>query len=456
MTTLQEVRARFARDQGLPFADSLSERSIRDALNEHGVQYRDRLFSPVTTIWGFLSQVLSADHSCRDTVARVLAHRAASGLAPCSPNTASYCNARARLPTAVLRTLARRTAQQLQDGLPESWQWNRRRVFIADGSHVSMPDTEENQARYPQPPQQQPGLGFPLARIAVLLSLATGACHDLAMAPYTGKGTGETTLLRQMYGALRPGDVVVADALFDNYFVACELRQRGIDLVARVQAERVGSRTVERRPDGDIIVWQRPNKPRRMTGEQYRRYPESLTMRQVSVDARDRNNRAEQFKIITTILDASIDGGQIGALYERRWDGEVDLRSIQVTMQMDILRCKTPEMVHKEVWAHLLAYNLLRTVMAVAAHERHVEPRAISFKGAKQVVTAFAPKLEAAPPEQRAGLVAAMLKAVAYHRVGDRPGRWEPRARKRRPKPGKRLTQPRRVAKLAHNRAKWY
>jgi len=456
MTTLQEVRARFARDQGLPFADSLSERSIRDALNEHGVQYRDRLFSPVTTIWGFLSQVLSADHSCRDTVARVLAHRAASGLAPCSPNTASYCNARARLPTAVLRTLARRTAQQLQDGLPESWQWNRRRVFIADGSHVSMPDTEENQARYPQPPQQQPGLGFPLARIAVLLSLATGACHDLAMAPYTGKGTGETTLLRQMYGALRPGDVVVADALFDNYFVACELRQRGIDLVARVQAERVGSRTVERRPDGDLIVWQRPNKPRGMTGEQYRRYPESLTMRQVSVDARDRNNRAEQFKIITTILDASIDGGQIGALYERRWDGEVDLRSIQVTMQMDILRCKTPEMVHKEVWAHLLAYNLLRTVMAVAAHERHVEPRAISFKGAKQVVTAFAPKLEAAPPEQRAGLVAALLKAVAYHRVGDRPGRWEPRARKRRPKPGKRLTQPRRIAKLARNRAKWY
>ena len=456
MTTLQEVRARFARDQGLPFADSLSERSIRDALHEHGVQYRDRLFSPVTTIWGFLSQVLSEDHSCRDTVARVLAHRAASGLAPCSPNTASYCNARARLPTAVLRTLARRTAQQLQDGLPESWQWNRRRVFIADGSHVSMPDTEENQARYPQPPQQQPGLGFPLARIAVLLSLATGACHDLAMAPYTGKGTGETTLLRQMYGALRPGDVVVADALFDNYFVACELRQRGIDLVARVQAERVGSRTVERRPDGDIIVWQRPNKPRRMTGEQYRRYPESLTMRQVSVDARDRNNRAEQFKIITTILDASIDGGQIGALYERRWDGEVDLRSIQVTMQMDILRCQTPEMVHKEVWVHLLASNLLRTVMAVAAHERHVEPRAISFKGAKQVVTAFAPKLEAARPQQRARLVDAMLKAVAYHRVGDRPGRWEPRARKRRPRPGKRLTQPRRVAKLAHNRAKWY
>jgi hypothetical protein len=456
MTTLEEVRARFARDQGLPFADSLSEISILDALDAHGVQYRDRLFSPFTTIWGFLSQVLSADHSCRDAVSRIIAHRAASGLASCSPHTTSYCNARARLPTAVLRTLARRTAQQLQAGTPDGWKWNGRSVFIADGSHVSMPDTPQNQAGYPQPVVQQDGIGFPLARVAVLLSLATGACHDLAMAPYAGKGTGETTLLRRMYDALSPGDVVVADALFDNYFLACELRQRGIELVARVQAERVGSRALESRPDGDLILWRRPNKPHGMKGEHYRSYPESLTMRQVSVDARGRNNRAEQFQVVTTILDASIGGGQIGQLYERRWDGEVDIRSIKSTMQMDILRCKTPAMVEKEIWAHLLAYNLLRAVMAVAASARDVEPRAISFKGAKQAVTAFAPKLEAARPQQRAGLVEALLQVVAYHRVGDRPGRWEPRARKRRPKPSKRLNQPRHVAKLAPNRAKWY
>jgi hypothetical protein len=193
-----------------------------------------------------------------------------------------------------------------------------------------------------------------------------------------------------------------------------------------------------------------------MTGEQYRRYPESLTMRQVSVDARGKDNRAEQFKVVTTILDPSIDGGQIGGLYERRWDGEVDIRSIKSTMKMDILRCKTPEMVEKEIWVYLLAYNLLRTVMAVAASANGVEPREISFKGAKQALMAFAPKLEAARPRQRARLVDAMLKAVAYHRVGDRPGRWEPRARKRRPKPTKRLNQPRRVAKLEQNRAKWY
>src|SRR5213078_2537771 len=133
----------------------------------------------------------------------------------------------------------------------EEWKWNGRDVYIADGSHVSMPDTPENQASYPQPVVQRPGIGFPLARVAVLLSLATGACHDLAIAPYAGKGTGETTLLRRMYDALSPGDVVVADALFDDYFLVCELRDRGIDLVARAQYERVGSQTLRSGPDGD-------------------------------------------------------------------------------------------------------------------------------------------------------------------------------------------------------------
>src|SRR5262249_23490461 len=207
-TSLHRLRARFVRNDGLPFADVLTEARIHDALAEHGVRYRDRVFSPVTTLWGFLSQVLSDDHSCRDAVTRIIARRAASGLATCSPNTASYCNARGRLPTAVLGTLAKRTARELQAAAAEGWKWNGRSVFIADGSHVSMPDTPENQAAYPQPPQQEPGLGFPLARVAVLLSLATGACHDLAIAAYAGKGTGATTLFAATYGPLAPGDVL--------------------------------------------------------------------------------------------------------------------------------------------------------------------------------------------------------------------------------------------------------
>lgn len=456
MSSLDAVRARFARNEGLPFADILTEANIRDVLKEHGVQYRDRVFSPVTTIWGFLSQVLSEDHSCRDTVSRIIAHRAATGITVCSPNTASYCNARSRVPTSVLSTLAKRTAEELQTSIDAPWKWNGRSVFIVDGTHVSMPDTAENQAVYPQPPTQQRGLGFPLARITVTLSLATGACHDLAIAPYQGKGTGEKTLFRRMYDVLKPGDVVLVDALFDDYFIACELRNRHVDIVARVQHERTGSRTAETRPDGDIIIWQRPNKPHGMTGEQYRTYPKQLMMRQVTVDACDQNNRVQQFKVVTTILDLSIDGEQIGDLFERRWEGEVDIRSIKSTMQMDILRCKTPEMVHKEIWTHLLAYNLLRTVMAVAAKENDIEPRKVSFKGAKQALMAFAPKIEAARPENRGPLIDAMLTIIAYHHVGDRPGRWEPRACKRRPKPATRLTQPRHTAKLPKNRSKWF
>jgi DDE family transposase len=456
MSSLDAVRARFARNEGLPFADVLTEANIREVLNDHGVPYRNRVFSPVTTIWGFLSQVLSEDHSCRDAVSRIIAHRAANGITVCSPNTASYCNARSRIPTSVLSTLARRTAEELQTSVDDQWKWNGCSVFILDGSSVSMPDTPENQAMYPQPPQQAAGIGFPLARIAVLLSLATGACHDLAIAPYEGKGTGETSLFRRMYDTLKPGDVVLADALFDDYFIACELRNRGIDLVAHAQYERTGSCVAESRPDDDILAWQRPNKPRGMAGEQYRSYPKQLLMRQVTVDARDKNNRVQQFKVVTTILTPSIDGKQIGALYEHRWEGEVDIRSIKCTMQMDILRCKTPDMVHKEIWTHLLAYNLLRTVMAVAANENDIEPRKLSFKGAKQALTAFAPKIEAAQPEDRGSLIDAMLTTIAYHRVGDRPGRWEPRARKRRPKPAARLTQPRHIAKLPHNRSKWF
>jgi len=456
MPSLDAVRARFARNEGLPFADILTEASIRGVLHEHGVKYRDRVYNPVTTIWGFLSQVLSEDHSCRDTVSRIIAHRAANGLPVCSPNTASYCDARSRLFTGVVSTLARRTAKELQTSAPDQWKWNGRSVFIVDGSSVSMPDTAKNQAMYPQPPTQQPGLGFPLARIAVLLSLATGACHDLAIAPYQGKGTGETNLFRRMYDTLQPGDVAVGDALFDDYFIACELCQRDIDLVARAQYVRTGSRMAQSGDDDDLLVWQRPNKPRGMTGKQYRSYPKTLIMRQVTVDARDKNNRVTQFKVVTTILDQSIDGKQIGDLFERRWQGEVDIRSIKATMQMDILRCKTPDMVHKEIWTHLLAYNLLRTVMAVAANEVDIEPRQVSFKGAKQALNAFAPKIEAARPENRAALIDAMLTTIAYHRVGNRPGRWEPRARKRRPKPAARLTQPRRMAKLPHNRSKWF
>jgi hypothetical protein len=182
MTSLDAVRARFARNEGLAVADILTEANIQNVLDKHDVTFRDRVFNPITTIWGFLSQVLSEDHSCRDAVSRIIAHRVAGGKAVCSPNMASYCTARSRIPEGVLRTLAMETAEELQASISDEWKWNDRSVFIVDGSHVSMPDTPENQEVYPQPTNQEPGLGFPLARITVALSLATGACHDLEIA----------------------------------------------------------------------------------------------------------------------------------------------------------------------------------------------------------------------------------------------------------------------------------
>src|SRR5262249_47491924 len=207
---------------------------------------------------------------------------------------------------------------------------------------------------------------------------------------------------------------------------------------------------------GGAVLGGGQNGPGGVPGGKYRHYPDVLLMRQVSVDARDKENRAERFQVVTTILDASIDGGQIGDLYERRWEGEVDIRSIKSVMQMDVLRCQSPEMVEKEIGAHLLAYNLLRTAMAVAAAEVGIAPREVSFKGAKQAVTAFAPKLEAARPEHRPALSDAPVAVFAYRRVGDRPGRWEPRATKRRPKHGARLTQPRAEARRPGNRSTWF
>jgi hypothetical protein len=287
--------------------------------------------------------------------------------------------------------------------------------------------------------------------------LATGACHDLAIAPYTGKGTGEINLLRKMYVSLNAGDVLVGDALFDNYFIVSELLQRGIQVVFRVQHQRTSAWVKKRYSKDDaVFVWTRPPRRRSMSRRRFKQYPEQLEIRQVSVDARDRDNRPTEFQVFTTFLNEEISSEEIGNLFERRWEGEVDIRSIKQTLQMDILRCKTPGMVRKEIWVHLLAYNLLRTVMAVAADEENIHPRKISFKGAKQTVTAFAPKIEAAMPQNRPALIEEMLKLIAYHRVGDRPGRWEPRAVKRRPNRHDRLTYARELAKLPKNRPRWY
>ena len=274
--------------------------------------------------------------------------------------------------TGVLSTLAKRTAEELQKSIADQWKWNGRSVFIVDGSSVSMPDTPKNQHLYPQPPTQAPGIGFPLAHITVLLSLATGACHDLEMAPYQGKGTGEKSLFRP---CMTPS---VLGMLFSPMRCSTTTSSCGNYSNARstswlVFSTRRGHSDRGKQPRGGHRCLAPSQQTTRHGGSDIPQLPEELR-HAIGIRGCSRQEQpCQQFKVLTTMLNVSVDAQQIGDLFERRWEGEVDIRSIKCTMQMEILRCKTPEMVHKEIWTHLLAYNLLRTVMSVAAEDHDTE-----------------------------------------------------------------------------------
>jgi hypothetical protein len=446
------LRRQFLQAGGLPFTDLLTEEAIGEALATVG-GWLDRVFSPLVTLWVFLGQVLSADHSCRAAVARLIAHRVGRGQEPCSAHTGAYCQARKRLPERFFSDAALRTGRALDARAEERWLWKRRRVYIYDGSSVTMPDTPANQAAYPQPVAQRPGLGFPLARIAAVFSLAGGAVVGLGICRYAGKGQSELGMLRKLLDLFRPGDVVLADRLMCAWIEMAMLKQRGVDSVCRLSAHRgFDFRRGRRLGRGDHVVeWARPVSSRTIDRESLAALPESLAVRECRVTVERPGFRVKTLIIATTLLDAGeYPKEELASLYRARWNAELDLRSLKQTLQMDILRCKTPELVRKELWAHILAYNLIRAVMAQAAVRHGVEPRSISFKGAAQVLEAFGPVIGLQgedDAESLGGIYGRLLDAVAAHRVGDRPDRVEPRKRKRRPKPYDRLMKPRHETK---------
>jgi hypothetical protein len=436
---VQFLRRQFLQDGDLPFTNVLTEEVIAQALATL-TGWLDRVFSPLVTLWVFLGQVLSADHSCRAAVARLLAHRLARGQAPCSAETGAYCQARKRLPESFFAEVARHTGQALDARADPQWLWKRRRVYIYDGSSVSMPDTPKNQAEYPQPDTQKPGLGFPLARIAAVFSLACGAVLDVGLSRYAGKGQSELGLLRTLWDLFRPGDVLLADRLMCAWAEMVMLKQRGVDSVCRLTSHRTADfRRGKRLGLGDhLIKWAKPGKPRSLDRQTYEALPEFLMVRECRVRVEQPGFRVQSLIIATTLLDAGeFTKDDLATLYRARWQAELDLRSLKETMQMRVLRCKAPELVRKELWTHILAYNLIRTIIAQAANKHGLEPRSISFKGAIQTLEAFQPVIAlraSDDAECRSGLYQQMLDAIATHRVADRPDRVEPRLRKRRPK----------------------
>jgi hypothetical protein len=450
---VRRLRDDLAQAPGLPFADLLPAEQVEQALREEHVSFYNRLFSPLVTLWVFLSQVLDPDGSCRAAVARFRAGRAARRLPPCSSDTSAYCKARGRLPEGVLTRLTRGTGRRVQDEAPPPWRWEGRTVKVVDGSTVSMPDTPENQAAYPQSPSQQPGLGFPIARLVVLFSLAVGTVLDAALGRYQGKQTGEPALFRTLHGNLEEGDILLADRCYSSYWELALLRQRGADLVSRLhQRRRADFRTGRRLGREDhVVTWAKPRRPEWMDEASYAALPDRLEVRAVRVRVCQAGFRTRVLVAVTTLLDSTaFPRTDIAVLYRVRWLAELDLRALKQTLPMDVLRCQSPELVRKEVWAHLLAYNLVRGLMAQAAREAKVLPVQLSFKGAVQAVNAFAAVWQAARPRDREEVCRRLRAAVAAHRVGHRPNRHEPRARKRRPKEYPLLKHPRcKARKLA-------
>jgi hypothetical protein len=444
------LRRQFLQDGDLPFSDVLSEVIVAQALTAVGVCWTDRIYSPLVTLWVFLGQVLSADSSCRAAVARLIAHRLSQGQSPCSAETGAYCQARKRLPEKFFSTVACLVGRALEAKVDRRWLWKGRRVYMFDGSTVTMPDTSENQQAYPQVYNQKPGLGFPIARIGAITSLSCGAIVNLGICRYAGKGEGEVSLLRRLWDVLQTGDVLLTDRLMANWTNILWLQQRGVELVSRLnKANRKSDfRRGERLGDDDHLVrWLKPTSIRSLNRQTHKLLPEYITVRETRVRVAQPGFRTKVIVVVTTLLDPrQTTKEDLATLYRARWNNELDLRSIKSTMQMRDLRCKTPELVRKEIWTHVLAYNLIRTIIAQAAAKHGILPRSISFKGTIQTLEAFQPLIElqaAHDNAHRLRLYHNLLNVIATHRVADRPDRYEPRVKKHRRNHYGWLTKPR-------------
>ena len=477
-------------DPELPFPSAFSREAIDRAFRDEGIDFgghKDAVYTPQLILWALLSQALShgVQRSCKAAVHRVIVLCLLCGLRPPSPDTGAYCRARAKVTPGVLKRLALQMAEAVEEEMPEGWLWLGRRARWVDGTTVLAPDTPDNQKAWPQSASQQQGLGFPLLRMVLVGSLASGMIHGLAVGPHKGKETGETALLRELFDCFREGDVLVADSYYGSYLMIALLLQRGVDVVMKLHHLREFDWSKGRRlgPGEMLVTWARPARPEWMDEATYQSLPEKLTLRLAQVRVSVPGFRVEEYVIATTLtnpreypLEALAD------LYFWRWHGELDIRQIKCALHVDDLRCKTPEMIQQELWAHALAYNLVRLRMAQAAlsgglagmaglggewganvwarlgrrgeglaalagQRRGESPvRYLSF------ATALANTKEmwligcVGPPKRRGLLARASLLMIASGRLPDRPFRVEPRAIKRRPKPHRLLKKPRRQA----------
>ena len=362
---------------------------------------------------------------------------------PPSPDSGEYCRARHKLNAEVLRQLVCGIAEKMSYLNPDHWLWQGKEVKLVDGFTFTMPDTPENQKEFPQSKAQEPGVGFPIARACAVLSLATACIHDVAIGPYAGKETGETALLRKVLDSFQPGDVMLADRYFCSFFMLALLKSRGMDVCMRLhQLRQIDYSKVKWLGNNDYIdTWHRPPKAKWMSQELYDSIPEQMEIRIVTFDATT-DHQTEPLNVVTTLLDhEKYPAKEIGKLYGYRWHAELDIFSIKQSLNLDHLRCKSPDMIRREFWTTLLAYNMVRVVCAQAASVHDKLPRQMSFTIACNTLLSQ----WLMPPDEsiRQALGKHNLFQIACNEVGNRPGRIEPRVIKRRPKSYQLMTKPR-------------
>jgi len=398
-------------------------------------EHRERLFPPTVALSMFLSQVMSAEGSCQNAVNEAVVGQLLSGIDPASVNTSGYCQARGRLPLDMVAQLARLAGALLNEHTPRQWLWRGRHVKLVDGTTVSMPDTPDNQACFPQHEQQAPGVGFPLARLVAVISLSNGALLGSAMGAYQGKGTGEHGLFRQIKDGFVKGDVMLADRYFCSYFLIAEMIEREVDVLF----EQHGARHTDFRRGkhkgvrDHQVRWSKPlARPDWMSEEEYHAHPDTITVREVKV--------GKKILVTTLLSPRKTPKAMLGDLYWQRWQVELDLRNIKTTLGMEYLSCHSPAMCKKEVWVYFLAYNLIRLLMAQAASLAKVLPRHLSFKHTLQIWMSWSQRQFLSAVQE---CTESLFRLIAQIRVGDRPGRTEPRMVKRRPKPYPLLKKPR-------------
>jgi len=422
-----------------------------------GAQSRRRLFSKENTFWGFFTQVLNADSGCSEVVRKFHAFAASRSMDRPSSSTSGYCQARQKFKESDLESILTHTTRQLVQR-DSGKDLQERRVVVVDGTGMSMPDTAENQQIWPQTTQQNPGCGFPQAYMCACFNLETGALLSYELG---NKKSHELLLLRDQWDTFEAGDIFLGDKGFCSYYDVSKFKDQGVDSVITLarRAPVTANSADQVLGDGDLLIhWPKPkwNKHLSYGKTEWEALPERLTLRQIKVDVQEPGYRTKSFFIITTLTDASLySANDVADLYLQRWDVELFFRDIKTTLGMDILRCKSPSMVRKEILMHFIVYNCLRLLMVKAADQADVPVRLISFKASIQTLRQWEPlwKSDMSAAEQ-ARLLILLSDSIAASIIYSRPGRREPRCTKRRPKNFQRMTRPRHEMRETLHRSK--